>query len=290
MVKSIERDILEGRLDLIGKRQILLFLSKVRKAFEEEPPMISLKPKRVVFVGDTHGDFDAASKILETYSSHTIVFLGDYVDRAINTGDDVKNILLLLAHKLKNKKLILLRGNHEDSTTNDTYGFLKSVEKYWDKTVWRAFNKTFEKMPLAAVTRNIIALHGSLPDVESLKDIQKIPKGLVTGKNKIFDQLLWNDCVQKPGRIISKNHRGTMHAISTGQEFFEEKMKKLGKKILVRGHDPNAKGWMYNKRCLTLQTSHLYEDMPGTNHNCEEPVKGRMIAVVSNGKVEVERI
>ncbi len=41
------------------------------------------KAKKVIFVGDTHGDLEASQKVIKDYlkPGNKIVFLGDYVDR-----------------------------------------------------------------------------------------------------------------------------------------------------------------------------------------------------------------
>ncbi|PJA83945.1 MAG: serine/threonine protein phosphatase, partial [Candidatus Nealsonbacteria bacterium CG_4_9_14_3_um_filter_37_29] len=41
------------------------------------------KAKKVIFVGDTHGDLEASQKIIKDYlkPENKFVFLGDYVDR-----------------------------------------------------------------------------------------------------------------------------------------------------------------------------------------------------------------
>jgi len=43
-----------------------------------------------------------------------------------------------------------------------------------------------------------------------------------------------------------------------GKDYFEDKMKKFGKNVLIRSHDPKARTIMYNKRCLTIFTSEAY--------------------------------
>jgi len=41
------------------------------------------RAKRVIFIGDTHGDLEASQKVIKDYlkEGNKIVFLGDYVDR-----------------------------------------------------------------------------------------------------------------------------------------------------------------------------------------------------------------
>ena len=67
----------------------------------------------MVFVGDTHGDIDATRRIFTRYPvpGHTLVFLGDTVDRGPDSGG---NLELILQAKLDHPTSIyLLMGNHE---------------------------------------------------------------------------------------------------------------------------------------------------------------------------------
>jgi hypothetical protein len=68
---------------------------------------------RAVFVGDTHGDFDATETVFRLYfkPGYTLVFLGDYVDRG---EESKKNMEFLLEKKAESPdQLFLLAGNHE---------------------------------------------------------------------------------------------------------------------------------------------------------------------------------
>jgi len=70
----------------------------------------------ISIVGDIHGQFKDLLKVLslcpniDDNPKHTILFLGDYVDRG-PFGMEV--IILLMAMKIKYKNnIFLLRGNH----------------------------------------------------------------------------------------------------------------------------------------------------------------------------------
>ncbi len=86
-------------------------LGKIKEL--EESRLINIKSRRVVLVGDTHGDLNASQQVIENFldNSTTLVFLGDYVDR----GEDSRgNIDFLLEQKIKNpNRIYLLQGNHE---------------------------------------------------------------------------------------------------------------------------------------------------------------------------------
>ena len=71
------------------------------------------KTKKVVFVGDTHGDLEASQKVIKDYlkPENKIVFLGDYVDRGPKSKENL-DFLLKTKEKYPNQ-VYLLQGNHE---------------------------------------------------------------------------------------------------------------------------------------------------------------------------------
>ncbi|MBW2984026.1 serine/threonine protein phosphatase [Candidatus Woesearchaeota archaeon] len=284
-----------GKIPLIRVDESLLygFLMDLKQKFKAEKQLIKLpEKKKIIFVGDTHGDYDASKKIIEKYlDSSIVVFTGDYVDRAFEDYGDIRNVLYLFYIKLTKKNLILLRGNHEDPRVNDVFGFRTNVSQVWSQKTWALFNDVFSYMPLAAVTSKIIALHGGLPKIKSLKEIESVPKGKITGDNKILDQVLWNESLNEPKKIIQEWNRGVENAVLYGKLFFVEVMADINKQTLIRGHDYTSKGLSFNGRCITLFTSSTYADYPKESVNCEEPIKGRIIAVKAPGKdIKIEKL
>ena len=283
------------KTDLLRIDEALLFnfLHDVKEKFKAEKQLIKLpEKKKLIFVGDTHGDYKASIKVLEKYlDKNIIVFLGDYVDRAFKDNGDVKNILYLFYMKLVSKNLILLRGNHEDPLVNNVFGFRTNVNRLWGQKTWNLFNDVFSYMPLAVTTNKIIALHGGLPQIKSLKEIEDVPKGKLTDDNKILDQVLWNESLMDPEKVIQEWNRGIKNAILYGKAFFVEIMANINKHTLIRGHDYRAKGLSYNGRCITLFTSKTYADYPKETINCEKPIKGKIIAIKAPGKeIKIEKI
>lgn len=66
-----------------------------------------------IAVGDIHGRFDLMerllTKVFSDYPKHTLLFLGDYVDR----GPDSYKVVDTIKQLVKNAGAIAVRGNHE---------------------------------------------------------------------------------------------------------------------------------------------------------------------------------
>jgi len=205
--------------------------------------------KMVVFVGDTHGDLEASQKVIKDYlkPGNKIVFLGDYVDRGPFSRENL-DFLLEKKEQFPNQ-IFLLQGNHEG------YRVLKfSPAEFWESLDKKNCEKYFsivESFPLAVVTKNIIALHGALPEIERLEDFEKIKIG-----DENWFRICWGDFAEENGENLGVDHFSGRPQF--GRDYFLKMMKRFQKKILIRSHDPNAPRLMYEDRCLTIFTSSAY--------------------------------
>lgn len=225
-------------------------LSKAGRILEREPRLIELPGSgRAVFVGDTHGDFEATRTVIDRYMREAtrIVFLGDYVDRGEKSQE---NIDFLLKLKLqKPDRIILLMGNHE---CNRVMPFHPS--DFWEGLSERdrdLYGATLMKLPLAVSAKGLIALHGALPDLKRMEDINGIRPGI---RDKEWLNIIWGDFAEGKGHRL----REFLGRPRFGRDYFEQVMKRFRKSVLIRSHDPEAKTIMFGKRCLTLFTSHAY--------------------------------
>jgi hypothetical protein len=224
-------------------------LDKAREILENEPRLIALPKKgRAIFVGDTHGDLDAAQKVTDKYLNEedAVVFLGDYVDR----GDhSLENILHLLTLKIQYpRNLILLMGNHE--------GF--AFKEFYPANFWlglsleerEMFERTLFHLPFAVYSANgILGLHGALPDLEKVEDINAVKPG-----DESWNQIVWGDFQDMEGDSLG-DYLGRPQF---GRDYFNRVMSRFGKTILIRAHQPNVSANMFGRRCLTLFTSFAY--------------------------------
>jgi hypothetical protein len=236
---------------------------KVRGIVEKEPRLVRLPPSgKVVFVGDTHGDLDATERVLHRYlkAPYHVVFLGDYVDRGIQSQENLE--CLLNAKAQHPQRMTLLAGNHE--------GFM--VKKFLPANFWEDLGERdrellgdlFFRFPLAILSENgILGLHGGLPDLKSLEEINQIQPG-----DGNWDRITWGDFLEDEGEFLG-DWGGRPQF---GGRYFRRMMDRYQRKLLIRSHQPNSPQWMFDESCLTLMTSRDYKSR-------------RTIAIVDLGKV-----
>ena len=234
----------------LTRREVLELLEDARRVLEKETRLIELPTVgQTIFVGDTHGDFEATKIISRRYfgNDRRFVFLGDYVDRG---RDSAANINYLLCFKLTYPdKIILLQGNHEG------YGVLKFYPSDFWEAVGEELRGVYEKvlleLPLVVSIGSIIGLHGVLPDIKTLPDVNRIKIG-----GEEWKQVTWGDWQEVDGDYLQID--GYTGRPQFGREYFDRLMKRFGKSVLIRSHQPGAPSVMYDNRCLTIFTSHAY--------------------------------
>jgi predicted phosphodiesterase len=234
----------------VTREETKKLLNEAEKRFALEAKLIRLESGKVIFVGDTHGDLEATEKIIHRYLKleNKLVFLGDYVDRG---PASLENINFLLGQKIDHPhSLYLLMGNHEGHAAVSFH-----PADFWeglDAELRQRYGEVLSLLPLAVSTRKgIIALHGALPDVSGLEDINKIKPGSTE-----WHQITWGDWQERAGNFLGIDpYTGRPQF---GRGWFEEIMSRLGKNVLIRSHQPGAPPTMYDKRCLTIFTSSAY--------------------------------
>ena len=208
------------------------------------------KAKKIIFVGDTHGDLEVSQKVIKEFlkPGNKIVFLGDYVDRGPFSKENL-NFLLEQKEKFPDQ-IFLLQGNHEG------HRILKfSPAEFWEsltKKEYTTFSTIVENMGLALVAKNIIALHGALPAIEELEDFEKIKIG-----DENWFRVCWGDFLDEPGEELGIDPFTGRPQF--GRNYFFKLMEKFNKKVLIRSHQPNAPKFMFDDRCLTIFSSSAYD-------------------------------
>ena len=96
------------RVSALTREEMEGLLAQAEGRLDLEPNLIRLGSGRAVFVGDTHGDFDASKKVIASYlrPENRVIFLGDYVDRGPKS---VENINYLLCLKLAYPENLFLK-------------------------------------------------------------------------------------------------------------------------------------------------------------------------------------
>ncbi len=105
-------------------------------------------------------------------------------------------------------------------------------------------------MPLCATSDNgLIALHGALPDLRSIEEVDEIEWG-----DSNWDRIVWGDFVE------AKFETGgsPWGRPQFGKAYFDRLMERYQKRVLIRSHQPHASSLMFEKRCITIFTSQAY--------------------------------
>ncbi len=273
------------------KKEILALIRECRKILKAEPSYMKIPSDRpIVFVGDTHGDYETTEEILKRYSgTHTIVFLGDYINRAPLPNGSLINTVMILKEKRRHpESTIMLKGNHEFLEIMIAGMFDRDIREYFlrsggHREVFSAILKLFGALPYAAHLGNVVlALHGGLPNANSITEFRSIPKGILDNSylrqkpDDIASQVVWNsnvrfDYPEREGNEIYPSAKGNdmNKMFCYGRSFFEKKMRLLRKRVLIRGHDQDSKGYSMDGRILTVLTSRRYKNSPGYDNRPE---------------------
>jgi hypothetical protein len=245
LVQSLERVVevmdMERKTGLLG--------GKVMESFIE----LGL-PKKLVIVGDLHGDLASLMNILagikfETFlgdPDNKLVFLGDYVDRGANS---VGVIFIVARLKMMYpNSVILIRGNHEAPIefpfpSHDLpvevvrrYGYEKGKMIYNDKIL-----PFFSLLTLATIIDGALFLvHGGVPteniDINFREAIGTADHTFLS--NSIMEEILWND----PRTDIRSEEAWEYSRRGIGKHFgvkiSRRWLEMSGTKVIVRGHEP----------------------------------------------------
>jgi len=232
-------------MDLLALASSVLDSSQARRLVEipDERP--------TVFVGDTHGDREATERVLARFepARHTIVFLGDAVDR----GPDSRGNLALILTAIRDhpEAVHLLMGNHEAWAVDpfrpaDFWNGLAPKEE-------RELSRMLTKLPFVAHhAGGLLALHGALPEVGALSEIEAIDLG-----SEAWRAITWGDWETggSGGLPVAGWRRPTFDGNA-----FTRRMDALRATVLVRSHQPSAPRLLFDDRCLTLFSSCAYAD------------------------------
>ncbi|MCW3133774.1 MAG: metallophosphoesterase [Methanophagales archaeon] len=228
-------------LALIEEAKEILYGEKEARAGSGLVRISPQAVKKIIVVGDIHGDMESLVHILEdieNLNADRIVFLGDYGDRG-SESVEVYYVLLKLKASERREKIIMLRGNHEGPPDMPVMPhdlpFL-FTEKYGarGKEVYKKLKELWEYLPYAVlVERRYLMLHGGLPaNAASIEDIAFAHESHPASSN--FEEILWSDPVEGKGDFYSMRGAGRMF----GEDITEKVLSAVGVKVLIRSHEP----------------------------------------------------
>jgi hypothetical protein len=219
----------------------------------------------ILAAGDVHGDLlsvNQAFELREELGLEQVAFLGDFTDR----GEQQVETLHALSQALvaEPKKIVLLRGNHEDPFVNERYGFLNALKKIGADALLPEINQFYAELPLILHQKNsAIYAHGGVPFYDApvpLIEIEKNPPRIIKGS--FCEGILWNDPVESfPNQTIPVNElfytnpRG-LSAYCYTQTAVEQFLQLFPCPILVRAHTALCQGYSwYNPKVLSIFTA-----------------------------------
>lgn len=249
-VESIIKKLLDikfnppGTSSKITKSEIYYLLDEIEKIFLDQPILLELRTPLII-CGDTHGQFHDTIRIFEKckyppYANY--LFLGDYVDRGVNS---IENVCLLFAFKIKYpENFFLLRGNHECSYINRQFGFYDECCQRFNINVWKRFCEVFNCLPIAAIVEDkIFCVHGGIsPELTNLDDIRNIERPKEIPEDGLLCDLLWSD----PDPDVEQwddNDRGTSYIF--GVEPLRRFLKRFNFDLVCRAHQAVMGGFEF---------------------------------------------
>jgi serine/threonine-protein phosphatase PP1 catalytic subunit len=189
--------------------------------------------------------------------------------------------------------IVLLRGNHECPEINHEYGFFDECTTHYDKTVWAAFNRCFQWLPLSAIVNDkILCVHGGLsPDLKTLDQLKVIDREkLLTIPNEGIEcDLVWSD-PERNETSWGENDRGCSYVF--GANVVNEFCANNNLDLVCRAHQVVDEGYEFfcSRKLVTVFTASNYCGDYG-NNGCvlvvDDDMTCRFIILKSRTQTEV---
>lgn len=261
---------------------IIDFFGDIVPYLENKPLIRAIKSGPVLFVGDLHGfyqDLLNAFNVAKLKQVHTVVFLGDYADRG---PEQLKTLLKVMDAFARSEgyskhgilkdyiqeenfpfKVIALRGNHEDTEINISYGFKEALlyTHEFPEFPLESLDKLYSNLPLIVTTEwKTIGVHGGIPKPKQGEIASKFLRYLITKRTPLeidlderfsrdmmieIYQCLWNDPYfgkDKSESEFRRSYRGT-NIYEFNRSAFEDFLKENGYSRLVRAHETTHEGY-----------------------------------------------
>ena len=221
---------------------------------------IELKQGTISFIGDTHGALDVtAFAMAKENASDLTCFVGDLVDRGKR---QLFNLLYILEIALISNKVIIVRGNHESTLTNDVYGFIDELRNFGIlEEVYPHILRLYGKLPYALhVSTGIIAVHGGIPRSGiDLTEWDALPMDDLEPSNPMAFEIMWNDPREfVDGFLPGTRGEGTFFF---GPDVYDRFAERNKIKLFVRAHEVKKAGYenYFNNRLVSIFSSRYHK-------------------------------
>jgi hypothetical protein len=218
--------------------------------------------KRLVVVGDIHGDIDAFNSLLDHVDppDDGIIFLGDYADRGPCGVEVIEGVKSLIDKYPQN--VVALKGNHEDYLDGEPNflpcTLIREVEEKrgsWDYYFKNELKPFLDRLYLAAIIPSrFLFVHGGISSkITSLEDFEN---------PAVEEDVLWSDPFEGLGEY--PNSRGA--GVEFGKDVTEEVCKNLGVGQIIRSHQPNialdGPFYHHDRAIVTVSSTGIYGGKP----------------------------
>lgn len=185
------------------------------------------------------------------------MFLGDYIDRG---PYPVETFLLVVSlHNLFPMNFQLLRGNHEDKSVCEMYGFPQHVENlFGHNSLIDKFFTVFTYLPIAGIIDDkYFCVHGGISKgLTSLSELTRIQMP-ITEIDPLIEDLLWSDPTNS-NEFYLPNPRGRGHQYgSPATDYF---LRQTNLSYIIRAHTylPNGATIFHSARVISIFSSTHY--------------------------------
>lgn len=251
---DIFSDLQKGHLPNFETLNIILNLAT--ELLIKEPNILTLNSPLNV-VGDLHGQYYDFLNILDLFGmpskENHYLFLGDYVDRGLNSVELLISVLIL---KILHPDFVyLLRGNHESKCMGINYTFRQECRIKYNEIIFLRFCEIFTFLPVCALVDNdILCIHGgitpylNLAHLNSEDRFEELPN---------FHDIYWSD----PDNYVKKYEESPRGA---GYLFGEEDTIKFlhenNVKCIIRSHQLVESGFdsKFGGKVLTVWSAPNY--------------------------------
>lgn len=212
---------------LLQEEDVLFLIEQAQTLIQNEPILLELEPSiETVVAGDIHGQLHTMLKLFKEAGappSHRYVFIGDMVDRGLQS---IETASLILAYKIKYPDFVYyVRGNHECAEISQIYGLRDEFKKKFGGTkAYTSMTKLFNYLPLAAVIGGkILCLHGGIfPEFKMLDQLKSIQRPADV-KSDFMTNLLWSRWEQDVDTFKeSTRGNGMLFGLNAANEFLNE--------------------------------------------------------------------